>query len=483
MKRFFWFSVIVISLILLTEWCYSLEMPKEKKSICEWIDKNKDYICGVSDKIWEYAETGMIEYKSSRLLRDGLEKAGFRIKNDVAGMPTAFVAEYGSGEPVIGMLAEYDALPGLSQKTSTIKESLISNGAGHGCGHNLLGTASFGAAIALKDFIEKNNVKGTIKLFGCPAEETLVGKIFMVRDGILDGVDAVIDWHPGDSTRASYSSSLAMNSFKVRFFGKTAHAAGQPWAGRSALDAVELMDYGVNMMREHIKPTARIHYVITNGGKAPNVVPDNAEVWYFVRDEKRESVDNLYQWVLDIAKGAASSTQTTYEVQFITGCYELLGNKTGAEIIQRNLEIIGPPDFTEEEQRFAKEIQKAMGEEENGVSEAISELTPPKPQPEGGSTDVADVSWVVPVGRFTAATEPGKIPGHSWGIVACGKMEIGHKGMIVASKAIALSVYDLLTKKELLENMKTEWKEKTKGFIYKCAVPSEIGPPVLPEPK
>lgn len=484
MKRFFNFSLTVLFLvILLASGVYTSEMPEKKKEICGWIDKNRDYVCGIANKIWEFAETGMLEYKSSRLLKSELEKAGFQIKSNTAGMPTAFVASYGSGKPVIGLLAEYDALPGLSQKISTVKDALIPGGSGHGCGHNLLGTAAFGAAVAVKDFMEKNNIPGTLKLFGCPAEETLVGKVFMVREGLFNDVDAVVDWHPGDSTKVSYGSSLAMNSFKVRFFGKTAHGAAAPWNGRSALDAVELMNDGVNMMREHIKPTARMHYVITNGGNVPNVVPDKAEVWYYVRDIKRESVDKLYQWVLKIAESAAASTQTTHEVQLITGCYEVLGNKAGAEIIQKNLELVSPPDFSEEEQKFAKDIQRTMKIEEKGLSDVLSRLSPPRPRPGGGSTDVGDISWVAPVARFNAAAKPVGVPGHSWGVVATVGMEIGNKGMVVAAKVLALTAVDLLTKKELLEKMRAEWKEKTKDFTYKCAVPQEIGPPVLPEPE
>ncbi len=482
MKKFISLIVLFV-LIFVVSSVYSSEIPKEKKEICEWIEKNNNYICEISSRIWEFAETAMLEYKSSMLIKNELKKAGFKITDNAGGMPTAFVASYGSGRPVIGILAEYDALPGLSQKLSTVKEPLISGGPGHGCGHNLLGTASLGGVLAVKDYMEKNNIPGTLKFFGCPAEETLIGKIFMVRAGMFDDVDAVIDWHPSDETGARYSSSLAMNSFKVRFFGKTAHGAASPWEGRSALDAVELMNYGVNMMREHVKPTVRMHYAITETGKVPNVVPDKTEVWYFVRDTKRESVDKLYEWVLKIAEGAAASTQTTHEVQFITGCYEILGNKTGAEIIQRNLELIGPPKFSEEEQKFAKNIQKSMGKEEKGIIDTVSNLIPPERPPGGGSTDVADVSWVTPTARFTVATQPEDVPGHSWGVVASVGMGIGHKGMIVAAKTFALTAVDLLTKKELLEKMKDEWKEKTKDFTYKSPVPLEIKPPVLAEPE
>ncbi len=482
MKRCISLGVIFL-LVFVMNPVYSSEIPKEKKELCSWIDKNNNYLCSISDRIWEFAEIAMLEYKSSRLMKTELKKAGFEIMDNAAGMPTAFVASYGSGKPVIGMLAEYDALPGLSQKLSTVKEPITTGAPGHGCGHNLLGTASFGGILAVKEYMEKNNIPGTIKFFGCPAEETLIGKVFMVREGLFDDVDAVIDWHPGDSTKAGYASSLAMNSFKVRFFGKTAHSAGSPWEGRSALDAVELMNYGVNMMREHVKPTVRMHYAITETGKVPNVVPDKTEVWYFVRDTKRESVDKLYEWVLKIAESAAASTQTKREVQLITGCYEILGNKAGAEIIQKNLKLIEPPDFTEEEQRFAKEIQKSMEKEEKGISEKISKLVPPKGPPGGGSTDVADISWVTPVARFSVASKPSSVPGHSWGTTAAVGMGIGHKAMIVAAKTFALTALDLLTKKQLVQKMRKEWEEKTKDFKYKCAVPPEIKPPVLPEPR
>ncbi|MCK4966478.1 amidohydrolase [bacterium] len=462
---------------------FSSEMPKEKQELSKWINSNKDYLYDISDTIWKYAEPAMLEYKSSRLMKRELEKAGFTITHNAADMPTAFVAEYGSGKPIIGILAEYDALPGLSQKLSTVKGVLAPGTAGHGCGHNLLGTAAFGGALAVKDYMKKHNIAGTIRLYGCPAEETLVGKVFMVRAGLFDDLDAVVDWHPGGSTGASCNSSLAMNSFKVRFFGKTAHGSADPWNGRSALDAVELMNAGVNMMREHVNPTVRIHYVITDGGNVPNVVPGEAEAWYFARDVKRESVVKLYGRILKIAESAAAATETEYEVRLITGCYELLPNKTGTVMIQKNLEIIGPPRFIEEDHEFARALQKAMDVEEKGMSTEIEKLDTSRVGLMGGSTDVADVSWTAPLARFGVATIAPGVRAHSWAVVACSGGEVGHKGMIVAAKTFAFSVYDLLTDGVLLKKMKREWKENTKDVTYKSPVPDEIKPPVLPEPK
>jgi aminobenzoyl-glutamate utilization protein B len=454
------------------------KLTKEKQTALSWLDGNRDAIVSWADSIWTYAETSLQEHRSSEVLAKALEQNGFRVERGVAGMPTAFVATYGSGRPVIGVLAEFDALPGLSQRAEPTKAPRIPGAPGHGCGHNLFGAASVSAAIAAKEAMEKHGVNGTIKVFGSPAEETVIGKVYMARDGIFDGLDAVLDWHPSDSTRADYGSSLAMNSFQVTFFGKTAHGAGDPWKGRSALDAVELMDAGVNFYREHIKPTARIHYVITDGGKAPNVVPDRAQVWYYVRDLKRSSVEEMYERLLDIAKGAALMTGTTYEVNLITGVHEVLGNEAGARIIDANLRLVGPPQFTPEELEFARQIQKEAGVEPKGMHSGIGSLEEGA-QGSRGSTDVAEVSWLAPTARLRVATAPIDVPWHSWAVVATGGMEIGHKGMMVAAKTLALSAIDLLTQPKLLAGMQEEWQEKTAGKPYRSPIPKDKKPPVV----
>ena len=453
------------------------KLTKEKRTALSWIDGNRDAVVSWADSIWTYAETSLQEHRSAAVLAKALEENGFRVERGVAGMPTAFVATYGSGRPVIGVLAEFDALPGLSQKAEPTKVPRIPGAAGHGCGHNLFGAASVSAAIAAKEAMVKHGLKGTIKLFGSPAEETVIGKVFMARDGVFDSLDAVLDWHPSDSTRADYGSSLAMNSFQVTFFGKTAHGAGDPWKGRSALDAVELMDTGVNFYREHIKPTARIHYVITDGGRAPNVVPDRAQVWYYVRDVKRTGVEEMYERLQDIAKGAALMTGTTYEVNLITGVHELLGNEAGARIIDTNLRLVGPPEYTPKETEFARRVQKEAGVEEKGMHTEVGSLDDGA-RGSRGSTDVAEVSWLAPTARLRVATAPIGVPWHSWAVVAPGGMEIGHKGMVVAAKTLALSAIDLLTQPKLLAKMQKEWQQKTADKPYRSPIPKDKKPPV-----
>jgi aminobenzoyl-glutamate utilization protein B len=444
-----------------------------KNEIIEWINSNEDRLIEIAHKIWEYAEPSLQEFKSSQLIMDELEKEEFTLECGVAGMPTAFVATYESGKPVVGILGEYDALPGLSQKPIPRKEPLKEGAPGHGCGHNLLGTGAAGAAMAAKHVMEKHGLQGTIKYFGCPAEETLVGKVFMVKAGFFDDVDAALAWHPWCANTTWMASFLAMNSVKFRFHGVSAHAATSPEAGRSALDAVELMNVGVNYLREHVAQEARIHYVITSGGQAPNIVPDFAEVWYFVRAPRRTDVEAIYSRILDIAKGAALMTGTKEEIEFITGCWEVLPNKTLSNILYKNLEDVGPPIFSEEEKQFAREIAKTFpkGQKETVLrslsvpefekamkSDLIEYVSPPEDVGKviPGSTDLGDVSVKVPTAQCNVCTfVPGSAP-HSWQVVATSGMGIGHKGMLVASKALALTAIDLLVKPDELRKAKDE---------------------------
>ena len=455
-------------------------LEDQKKMAETWVDGNRDQLIEIGDQLWDFAETALKEYKSADLLVKTLREAGFNVKQGVAEMPMAFVASYGSGKPIIGILAEYDALPGLSQKVTTQKEPLVEGGPGHGCGHNLFGAASVGAALAVKDVMVKYNLQGTIKLFGCPAEETLVGKAYMAREGLFDDLSSAIAWHPSsDTTQVNTGSSLAMNNFKVSFYGRTAHAAADPWNGRSALDAVELTNTGINFLREHIPATARIHYVILNGGKAPNVVPDFANVWYYVRDINRKNVEDIYGRVLNIIKGASLMTGTEYKVEFITAVHSVLHNVTGSKIMYKNLQKVGPPKFTPEEIDFAKKIQEACGKETKGLSE---EIKPFKLNPEqrGGSTDVAEVSRITPTVQLRVSCTPLDIPWHSWAVVASSGHTIGHKGMLVATKVMALTALDFLNNPELLEKMRQEFIETTKGKKYKTPLP-EGQKLVLPE--
>jgi aminobenzoyl-glutamate utilization protein B len=452
-----------------------------KKAAFAWVEANMTEIAGLSDEIWKAAEVAMEEYRSAEALASFLEKTGFRVERGVAGLPTAFVGVYGTGEPVIGFLAEYDALPGLSQEVATVRKPLKEGESGHGCGHNVFGTASVAAAAAAKDVMEKNRLKGTIKIFGCPAEETVEGKVFMAREGLFDGLACCIQWHPSDDNNVPLGSSNALNQFEVEFFGQTAHSAGDPWHGRSALDAVELTDVGLNFLREHLQPTARIHYVITDGGGAPNVVPGYARAWYYVRDIDRVSVEKDYERVLKVIDGAARMTETTYKIRFKSGVHEMLTNQAGNEIVYSNLLLVGPPPFSEEEQDFAKEIQKNSGVEPKGLSTKIEPFALPEKSWGSGSTDVAEVSWLTPTTSLGVASKPLGTPGHHWSVVACGGMSIGHKAAAVAAKVMAASCLDFLTQPQTIQKMRDEWTADKKGREYKSPLPADLKPRVVPK--
>jgi len=448
-------------------------VKKQALAEAEGLETQINTIC---QELWDYSETALKEHKSAELLIDILQKEGFTIEKDVSGMPTAFVATYGSGSPVVGILAEYDALPGVGNAPVPYKaprEDGLSSG--QGCGHNLFGSACVNAAIAIKRTMDKNNVKGTIKLFGTPAEETVVGKVYMAKDGVFDGLDAVIEWHPSTETTAGYERSIALNNFEVEFFGQAAHGAADPWNGRSALDAVELMNYGVNLMREHIYPTTRIHYVIPNGGEAPNVVPEYAKVWYYVRDTSRSNVEKYYQRILNIAEGAALASATTHNVKLITGVHSYNVNGPLIMAIQNNLQIVGPPSFTEEEQEWGKKLQEAAQKDQKGFETKVKPIPEAweKLPPNGGSTDVAEVSYIAPTAGFNVATAPVGVPWHSWATSASHGTMAGFKGAQVATKVLALTAVDLLTDKNLRDEAKDYFEKKMAGEIYKSPLPKE----------
>lgn len=418
--------------------------------------------------IWDYAEMGYKEVKSSALHQQTLKDAGFNMQAGIAEIPTAFVATYGSGKPVIAILAEYDALPGLSQTNAPQKES-AGKDAGHGCGHHLFGTASVAAGVAIKKLIEEKKLTGTIKVFGCPAEEGGSGKVYLVRAGFFNDVDAVIHWHPGDANSVTMTSALANKSAKFRFYGLSAHAAASPERGRSALDAVESMDYMVNMMREHVPQETRIHYVITDGGKAPNVIPDFAEVYYYVRHPKKDDVVAIFDRVVKAAQGAALGTETKMEYEIIGGTHDLLLNKTLAKVMQQNLEKVGGINYTDAEFDYAKKIQSTFTFKYPDYNKA-STVNPLRIEMNsgGGSTDVGDVSYTVPtVGIRTATWVPGT-PAHSWQAVACGGTEIGTKGMMVAAKTMSLSAIDLFTNATLIQQAKEEFIKAKGSYQYKA---------------
>jgi aminobenzoyl-glutamate utilization protein B len=476
----------------------------EKDAIAlKFIDEHAEKITAIGRSIWEHPELGLQEVFAASLLAGELETTGFSIQRNVGELPTAFVAEWGAGKPVIGILGEYDALPGISQKVSVTKEAVQSGAPGHGCGHNLLGSAGLAAALAVKEALEKSGLPGTLRYYGCPAEETLVGKVFMARAGVFDDLDAAITWHPGYTNsvwggKAGETSSMAMNSFKVQFRGRSAHAAGNPQQGRSALKAVQLLDIGVHFMREHLPPDSRVHCVITDGGGAPNVVPPFAEVWYYVRAPRRAEVEKIYAWVQDIIKGAALMTQTSYEIDFLTGCYELLGNYAIHMNMLENLGKVGELIFSEEEHAFARQLSDSipgeMLEAERAsmqaafppgvtwadVGEYLNEtvLTPNWEHQEvmGGSTDVADVSYITPTGNLTTTTAPLGTPGHSWQNVAASGHDLGYRGALHAARVLALTALDLFTQPDLLQAARDEFLQSTGGKKYVSPLPEGTRP-------
>ncbi|MEX0313801.1 MAG: amidohydrolase [Allomuricauda sp.] len=420
----------------------------------------------IAHQIWNLAEMGYLEEKSSELLQNTLSDAGFSIEKGVAGIPTAFIAEYGAGYPVIAVLGEYDALPGLSQQAVAEKKS-ANKAAGHACGHHLFGTASAAAAIAVKDWMKQNKVKGTIRFYGCPAEEGGSGKVYMVREGLFNDVDVALHWHPGDGNSASAGAALANKSAKFRFHGISAHAAGAPEMGRSALDGVEAMNAMVNMMREHIPQEARIHYVITDGGKAPNVVPNFAEVYYYARHNRRDVVIDIFDRIIKAAEGAALGTGTTMDYEMIGGTHELLPNLTLQKLMHDNLSKVGGITYTSEERAFAEKIALSFGYKKLDTEKA-SNIQPYKEKARAyGSTDVGDVSFAVPtVGMRTATWVPGT-PAHSWQAVAAGGTSIGTKGMMVAAKTLTLTAMDLFKNPKIVEQAKLEFqKRRGEDFVY-----------------
>lgn len=435
----------------------------------------------ISDSIWGFAELGMQEFRSSAILIRTLEEEGFTVDKGVAGIPTCFVATWGSGKPVIGILGEFDALPGLSQKAHTPFQSpLVTGGPGHGCGHNMMGTAGIAAAISVKKSMVQNNIPGTIKFFGSPAEETVISRPYMVREGVFKDVDAVIDNHASSNFETGYGvNGNAVISAVFTFKGKTAHSASAPWTGRSALDAVEIMNVATNYLREHLFYTYRMHYVVTEGGEAPNVVPDRASVWYYIRNTD-ERLEEMYKRVVDCAKGAVLSTGTKLDtVRVLTGIHQRHSNKGIAETIQKNIELVGLPEWTEEEQSFARALQKELGEKETGYPSKVNPLPQPiEVQVGGGSSDVGEVTMVTPTATVNF---PGGVPGeisHHWSSVAAYYGSAAWKGLNAGAKVIAGTALDLLTKPKLLEEIKTEFTNYSKDHPYKSFLPEGAKPPL-----
>jgi aminobenzoyl-glutamate utilization protein B len=452
-----------------------------KDAIIKSVENHQAELIKLSDQIWAFAETALREHKSAKVLADYAEAQGFKVKRGVAGMPTAFTAEYGSGKPVIGIMGEYDALPGISQKAQPTKEALLTGAAGHGCGHNLFGAGSLGAAVAVKELIQQGKLKGTVRFYGTPAEESVGGKIYMARDGLFSDLDVCLDWHPDTEIAANMQSSQAMVDFIVEFKGKAAHAAADPWNGRSATDGLEAFTHGVNLLREHVRPSVRMHYAIMRGGDVPNVVPEYAKVWMWVRDSKRAGVDEVFNRVKEIATGAGIVAGVEAKVTVQTGDYELLVNKKGAEALQTNLEQLGPIIYTSEEIAFAKKIQEVQGGEQTGLNGKIYPLKETQEHPNGGSTDVGDISWIVPEITLTATTAPANTAWHGWSVVACGGMSIGHKGLVLASKSLGMTMVDLFESEQLRKDIRAEFEKRKAGHMYKAYIPE--GPPPVPVEK
>ncbi len=429
----------------------------------------------INRKIWEFAEVGLDERRSSALLVEQLRAAGFEVQTGLANMPTAFVATYGSGRPIIGILAEFDALPNLSQKAAPDQEPVEVGKPGHGCGHCGLGTGSLGAALAVKVALQKHKIAGTLRLYGTPAEETTIGKVYMLLDGSFRDLDVCLHWHPASKNEVWNGGSKALVSVKFTFQGVAAHASGSPDQGRSALDAVELMNVGANYMREHLKEDARVHYVVTDGGGAPNVVPAAATVWYYVRSDDHKDAEATFGWLNDIARGAALMTRTKLSVAIDTDCHELLPNTPLAELIHRNLSRLPPPKFTAEEHAFARRLQEPLVQQFNKTfASAIDESVHPLPQiPEStkGSTDVGDISWFIPTAGFRTACFATGSPGHSWQNVAAIGSSIGEKGVIYASQVMAASALDLFEQPDQLAAAKADWLLRTRDRKYTSLIP------------
>jgi aminobenzoyl-glutamate utilization protein B len=457
-------------------------IAKEKQAVLDWLGRPEtvETFGKLSDSIWEYAELGLQEFRSSKLLADTLEAAGFTVERGLAGMPTCFVASYGSGKPVIGLLGEFDALPMLSQKARVPKKDpVVEGGPGHGCGHNAMCTAAAAAAIAVKDAMAAFNIKGTLKVFGSPAEEIVASRPYMIRAGLFEGVDAVIDNHSSQGFGTDYGvSGNALFSTIFTFKGKTAHSAGAPWVGRSALDAVEIMDVATNFLREHLPISHRLHYVILEGGEAPNVVPDKASVWYYVRNTD-ERLEDMYQRVVNCAKaGALAAGVELASMRVVSAIHQRHANKAAAELFQKNIELVGMPAWSEEEQAFAKALQKELGAKEEGMPVKVDKLEAASGEfVGGGSSDVGDVTLIAPTATIGF---PGSVPGaigHHWSNVACWHGSTAWKGLNAGAKAIAASAIDLLTRPEELAKLRKEFEEYSKIHPYKPFLPADATPP------
>lgn len=479
-----------------------MPLNESVKEIIHWLDKNQSPFIEMADQIWQTPEIAWREFKSSRLQADYLEKQGFTITWDIGGLNTAFLAEWGEGKPVLGFVGEYDALPGLSQKLQPTKEAIIEDGPGHGCGHNLLGTAAVASAVAVQEWLKAKKISGTVRYYGCPAEEKGSGKVYMARAGAFDDMDAALNFHPARVNMAAKGTAVGVNAIYYRFHGRTAHAGGSPHKGRSALDAVELMNVGVNYLREHVKDDVRMHYIITEGGKAPNIVPDEAEVYYYIRAAKPDYLSEVVERVRKVAEGAAMMTETSVEVRFEEGCSAVLSNHYLADLQYEAMQLTGSIEFTQEEIDFANTVNDGFpGTNADYIDDLIEYYKPPseivtmfneyRDKPligtnfpaldadiiATGSTDVGDLSQIVPVSMLYTTCFSTGCPGHSWGNVASAGMSIGHKGMMHAAKIMAVAAAELYRDKKHLIEIRKEFEISTGGKPYVPMIPDDMQPP------
>lgn len=464
-------SLVVIAMLAAA----AAESRGRERPTDAWLDETRARWEEVASRVWGFAEPALQEKQSAAFLEDLLAKEGFQVTRGVGALPTAFVATAGKGEPVVALLAEYDALPGLSQEAGTEKKHPRAEGApGHGCGHNLLGTAAVAAAVAANRERVAGKLPGTIRVFGTPAEEILTGKLFMLRDGAFRGTDVALAWHPDDENQVHDRSRLALSAADVEFFGKTAHAAASPWLGRSALDALVLFDHAMALMREHVKPSARIHRVVKDGGKAANIIPDHAMGQYWLRDATGESVSEMFERMRKAADGAALATETRAKVTLLASNRDLVPNDTIGKLLQGELERVGPPRFDERDQQFAKGLQRELGAPEQGLSTHVVPYGPGH----GGSasSDIGEVSAAMPLAELRVATRPLGTAAHHWGQTSCAAHPVGYKGMLVAAKVLAASTLDLLSKPALLAAAKEEFAQATKGKAYQSPLSADARP-------
>jgi aminobenzoyl-glutamate utilization protein B len=453
-------TVVVFALLASGQGLFPVSTAAQvtKAEVARSLEDRTERLSGIAMEIWDLAELGYQESRSAELLAGELEAHGFSVERGVAGIPTAFVASYGRGAPVIGILGEYDALPGINQDRVPRRQPVEGKDRGHACGHNLFGTASAAAAIAVAEWLEATGSQGTIRFYGTPAEEGGSGKVYMVRAGLFDDADVVLTWHAADRNDASPGSNLAVKSAKFRFHGISSHAAAAPDRGRSALDGVEAMNYMTNMLREHVPQETRIHYVITAGGEAPNVIPDFAEVYYYVRHPDPETVRGIFDRVVEAAEGAARGTETTVDFEVMGGSYSRLPVESLQRVVYENLKAVGGVVYDSEEERFARLVKETLGAEPALGSER--EIQPFEWGQGYASSDNGDVSWMVPMGSLVTATWVPGTAAHSWQAVAADGMSIGVKGMMVAAKTMAFSAMDLISDPEVMAEVVREFRQR-----------------------